>query len=53
MNLQTLLLFLKLYALNLAICLELNRGTPEHFGVEDRIAIVNSTLGKALGGASG
>jgi glycine C-acetyltransferase len=29
------------------------RGTPEHFGVADRIDIVTSTLGKALGGASG
>ena len=29
------------------------RGTPEHFGVEDRIDIITSTLGKAVGGASG
>ena len=29
------------------------RGVPEHFGVEDRGIIVNSTLGKALGGAMG
>jgi len=29
------------------------RGTPELLGVEDRVDIVNSTLGKALGGASG
>jgi glycine C-acetyltransferase len=29
------------------------RGTPEHFGVADRIDILTSTLGKALGGASG
>jgi len=29
------------------------RGTPEHCGVRDRIDIVTSTLGKALGGASG
>ena len=29
------------------------RGTPEYFGVEDRIDIINSTLGKALGGATG
>ncbi|MDP6957683.1 MAG: glycine C-acetyltransferase [Planctomycetota bacterium] len=29
------------------------RGTPEHFGVQDRVDIVTSTLGKALGGASG
>jgi len=29
------------------------RGTPEHFGVTDRVAIVTGTLGKALGGASG
>ncbi|MBN1295694.1 glycine C-acetyltransferase [bacterium] len=29
------------------------RGTPEHFGVQDRIDIINSTLGKALGGAAG
>ena len=29
------------------------RGTPEHFGVQGRIDILTSTLGKALGGASG
>jgi glycine C-acetyltransferase len=29
------------------------RGTPEHFGVEGRVDIITSTLGKALGGASG
>jgi glycine C-acetyltransferase len=29
------------------------RGTPEHCGVEARVDIVTSTLGKALGGASG
>jgi glycine C-acetyltransferase len=29
------------------------RGTPEHFGVQGRIDVVTSTLGKALGGASG
>ena len=29
------------------------RGTPEHFGVENEIDFINSTLGKALGGASG
>ncbi len=29
------------------------RGTPEHWGVEDRVDIVNGTLGKALGGAAG
>ena len=28
-------------------------GTPEHFGVQDRVDIVSGTLGKALGGASG
>ena len=28
-------------------------GTPEHFGVQDRIEIISGTLGKALGGASG
>ncbi|TDD98935.1 glycine C-acetyltransferase [Jiangella asiatica] len=28
-------------------------GTPEHFGVTDRVDIVTGTLGKALGGASG
>lgn len=32
---------------------ETGRGTPEHHGVADRIDIVTSTLGKALGGASG
>jgi len=29
------------------------RGTAEFWGVEDRIDIINSTLGKALGGATG
>jgi glycine C-acetyltransferase len=29
------------------------RGTPEQFGVQDRVDVVTSTLGKALGGASG
>lgn len=29
------------------------RGTPEYFGVEDRVDILTGTLGKALGGASG
>lgn len=29
------------------------RGTPEHCGVNDKIDIINSTLGKALGGATG
>jgi len=29
------------------------RGTPEHHGVMDRVDVITSTLGKALGGASG
>ncbi len=29
------------------------RGTPEHCGVQARVDVVTSTLGKALGGASG
>lgn len=29
------------------------RGTPDYFGVADRIEIVTSTLGKSLGGATG
>ena len=29
------------------------RGTPEHYGVVERIDIVTGTLGKAVGGASG
>ena len=29
------------------------RGTPSHFEVVDRVDIVTSTLGKALGGAMG
>eukprot|EP00471_Norrisiella_sphaerica_P012820 CAMPEP_0184503036 /NCGR_PEP_ID=MMETSP0113_2-20130426/51646_1 /TAXON_ID=91329 /ORGANISM="Norrisiella sphaerica, Strain BC52" /LENGTH=356 /DNA_ID=CAMNT_0026892445 /DNA_START=63 /DNA_END=1133 /DNA_ORIENTATION=+ len=29
------------------------RGTPELCGVEDRVLVINSTLGKALGGATG
>ncbi|MFZ4108620.1 MAG: glycine C-acetyltransferase [Candidatus Planktophila sp.] len=28
-------------------------GTPQHFGVQDRVDILSGTLGKALGGASG
>jgi glycine C-acetyltransferase len=32
---------------------ETGRGTPEMFGVMDRVDIVTGTLGKALGGASG
>lgn len=32
---------------------ETGRGTPEHFGVADKIDILTGTLGKALGGASG
>jgi glycine C-acetyltransferase len=32
---------------------ETGRGTPEFYGVEDRIDIITSTLGKAVGGASG
>eukprot|EP01091_Cochliopodium_minus_P016998 TRINITY_DN6544_c0_g1_i2.p1 TRINITY_DN6544_c0_g1~~TRINITY_DN6544_c0_g1_i2.p1 ORF type:complete len:243 (+),score=83.21 TRINITY_DN6544_c0_g1_i2:341-1069(+) len=29
------------------------RGVPEYFGVNDRVDIINSTIGKALGGTSG
>ena len=29
------------------------RGTEEHCGVDGQIDIINSTLGKAMGGASG
>lgn len=29
------------------------RGTPDHFGVTDRVDLITSTLGKALGGATG
>ena len=32
---------------------ETGRGTPEHCGVQGRVDIITSTLGKALGGASG
>ncbi len=29
------------------------RGTPEEFGVQDRVDLITSTLGKAMGGANG
>ncbi len=29
------------------------RGTPDHFGLADRVDLITGTLGKALGGASG
>jgi glycine C-acetyltransferase len=29
------------------------RGTPEHFGVQAKVDVITSTLGKALGGAAG
>ncbi|RIL10442.1 MAG: glycine C-acetyltransferase [Proteobacteria bacterium] len=29
------------------------RGTPEHYGLQGKVDIITSTLGKALGGASG
>ena len=32
---------------------EMGRGTEEHFGMKGRVDIINSTLGKALGGAAG
>eukprot|EP01028_Stygiella_incarcerata_P008831 TRINITY_DN3978_c0_g1_i1.p1 TRINITY_DN3978_c0_g1~~TRINITY_DN3978_c0_g1_i1.p1 ORF type:complete len:441 (-),score=119.95 TRINITY_DN3978_c0_g1_i1:173-1330(-) len=32
---------------------ETGRGTPEYFGLEGKIDIITSTLGKALGGATG
>jgi glycine C-acetyltransferase len=32
---------------------EKGRGTPELFGVQDRIDVITSTMGKALGGAAG
>jgi len=32
---------------------ETGRGTPEYWGVQDRVDIITTTFGKALGGASG
>ena len=32
---------------------ETGRGTEEYFGMKGRVDIINSTLGKALGGAAG
>jgi glycine C-acetyltransferase len=29
------------------------RGTPEHFGLQGKVPVITSTLGKALGGAAG
>ena len=29
------------------------RGTAEHYGVQDRVDVITSTMGKAMGGASG
>jgi glycine C-acetyltransferase len=29
------------------------RGTPEYFGVQDKVDVITSTLGKAMGGATG
>lgn len=29
------------------------RGTPEHFSLQDRVHVISSTMGKALGGSSG
>ena len=31
----------------------INRGTEEYFGLNGRMDVINSTLGKALGGAAG
>jgi 7-keto-8-aminopelargonate synthetase-like enzyme len=33
--------------------LYVTRGTEEYFGLSNRVDIINSTLGKALGGAAG
>ena len=32
---------------------ETGRGTEEYYGLQGKVTIINSTLGKALGGASG
>eukprot|EP01080_Neovahlkampfia_damariscottae_P003649 gene3649-6465_t len=29
------------------------RGTPEYFGIQEKVDVINSTLGKALGGGTG
>ena len=50
---------MKFHLLNLhflscfSIFLITNRGTEEYFGLDNRVTIINSTLGKALGGAAG
>ena len=33
--------------------LQTGRGTPEYYDMMDRVDIINSTFGKALGGATG
>lgn len=38
---------------NIIVFILLNRGTEEFHGILGRVDIINSTLGKALGGASG
>ena len=38
---------------SVCVCVSVCRGTEEYCSVEGKVDIINSTLGKALGGAAG